>query len=355
MDAQSPPGGNNGPPERLWRNSAQDSLRGNRTATQNGLGCDGGCAEYRHQYSNLMVQVGRRGATWRESGEGERSSRGEHQGGRRAAKRCAGLLRPSVGEIRGEPTARAGAPFARSDPRAEAGWSPAAQSPPIRRCARSASGAESTTAARLRHGVPCRPRGLVFRTVTIPLTEQAESERHGVSFIHIRLPVCPVQLHADARRAHLRAGHRGRGGHPPTPADPARAGGLRGHRGAPRAATASGSSTRVHPDIVILDVGLPDLDGWQVLERIRDMSDVPVLMLTALGDRAGQGPRAQRRSRRLPDQAVQPGRAAGPPPGHPPAPGARRQRPGHHLRRRHGSTSTSPTRKCHARRRSRSS
>jgi DNA-binding response OmpR family regulator len=38
-----------------------------------------------------------------------------------------------------------------------------------------------------------------------------------------------------------------------------------------------------HHDIVILDVGLPDLDGWQVLERIRDMSDVPVLMLTALG------------------------------------------------------------------------
>ena len=35
------------------------------------------------------------------------------------------------------------------------------------------------------------------------------------------------------------------------------------------------------PDIVILDVGLPDLDGWQVLERIRDMSDTPVLMLTA--------------------------------------------------------------------------
>jgi DNA-binding response OmpR family regulator len=40
---------------------------------------------------------------------------------------------------------------------------------------------------------------------------------------------------------------------------------------------------QAHPDIVILDVGLPDLDGWQVLERIRDMSDVPVLMLTALG------------------------------------------------------------------------
>jgi DNA-binding response OmpR family regulator len=38
---------------------------------------------------------------------------------------------------------------------------------------------------------------------------------------------------------------------------------------------------QVRPDLVILDVGLPDLDGWQVLERIRDMSDAPVLVLTA--------------------------------------------------------------------------
>jgi DNA-binding response OmpR family regulator len=37
------------------------------------------------------------------------------------------------------------------------------------------------------------------------------------------------------------------------------------------------------PDLVVLDIGLPTLDGWQVLERIRDMSDVPVLMLTAHG------------------------------------------------------------------------
>ena len=38
---------------------------------------------------------------------------------------------------------------------------------------------------------------------------------------------------------------------------------------------------QARPDVVILDVGLPDLDGWQVLERIRDMSDAPVLVLTA--------------------------------------------------------------------------
>jgi DNA-binding response OmpR family regulator len=35
------------------------------------------------------------------------------------------------------------------------------------------------------------------------------------------------------------------------------------------------------PDIVILDVSMPDLDGWETLERIRDLSDVPVLMLSA--------------------------------------------------------------------------
>jgi DNA-binding response OmpR family regulator len=35
------------------------------------------------------------------------------------------------------------------------------------------------------------------------------------------------------------------------------------------------------PDLVILDVNMPTLDGWATLERIRDLSDVPVLMLTA--------------------------------------------------------------------------
>jgi DNA-binding response OmpR family regulator len=37
------------------------------------------------------------------------------------------------------------------------------------------------------------------------------------------------------------------------------------------------------PDVVILDIGLPEMDGWTVLERIRDLSDVPVLILTANG------------------------------------------------------------------------
>jgi DNA-binding response OmpR family regulator len=37
------------------------------------------------------------------------------------------------------------------------------------------------------------------------------------------------------------------------------------------------------PDLVILDVLMPGLDGWETLARIRDVTDVPVLMLSARG------------------------------------------------------------------------
>ena len=36
--------------------------------------------------------------------------------------------------------------------------------------------------------------------------------------------------------------------------------------------------------LVILDVMMPKMDGWQVCREIREMSDVPIIMLTAKGD-----------------------------------------------------------------------
>jgi two-component system KDP operon response regulator KdpE len=38
------------------------------------------------------------------------------------------------------------------------------------------------------------------------------------------------------------------------------------------------------PDLVLLDVMLPDLDGFEVLRTIREVSTVPVIMLTAKGE-----------------------------------------------------------------------
>ena len=38
------------------------------------------------------------------------------------------------------------------------------------------------------------------------------------------------------------------------------------------------------PDLVILDLGLPDLDGIEVCRRIREFSGVPIVVLSAYGD-----------------------------------------------------------------------
>lgn len=40
------------------------------------------------------------------------------------------------------------------------------------------------------------------------------------------------------------------------------------------------------PDIIVLDLMLPGIDGWEVCRRIRKNNDVPILMLTARDDEA---------------------------------------------------------------------
>ena len=41
---------------------------------------------------------------------------------------------------------------------------------------------------------------------------------------------------------------------------------------------------RHQPDLVLLDIMMPDMDGWEVCKRLREMSDVPIIFLTARGD-----------------------------------------------------------------------
>ncbi|MDD2922091.1 MAG: response regulator transcription factor, partial [Anaerolineales bacterium] len=38
------------------------------------------------------------------------------------------------------------------------------------------------------------------------------------------------------------------------------------------------------PDLIVLDVTMPQMDGWETLKRIREVSDIPVIMLTARDD-----------------------------------------------------------------------
>eukprot|EP00961_Rhodomonas_salina_P226434 3061547-Rhodomonas_salina.1 len=39
-----------------------------------------------------------------------------------------------------------------------------------------------------------------------------------------------------------------------------------------------------NPNLIVLDIMIPKLDGYGVCQEIRKESDVPIIMLTALGD-----------------------------------------------------------------------
>jgi two-component system, OmpR family, response regulator RegX3 len=53
-----------------------------------------------------------------------------------------------------------------------------------------------------------------------------------------------------------------------------------------RAATGAEALTAPEPDIVLLDLRLPDMDGLDVCRRLRERSQVPIIIVTARGEEA---------------------------------------------------------------------
>jgi len=62
---------------------------------------------------------------------------------------------------------------------------------------------------------------------------------------------------------------------------------LKGHgyqvHGAESATEGLETATRLQPDLILLDLGLPDLDGTEVIERIRSRTSTPIVVLSVRG------------------------------------------------------------------------
>jgi len=53
-----------------------------------------------------------------------------------------------------------------------------------------------------------------------------------------------------------------------------------------RAATGAAALEASEPDVILLDLRLPDIDGLDVCRRLRERSDVPIIVVTARGEEA---------------------------------------------------------------------
>ena len=54
------------------------------------------------------------------------------------------------------------------------------------------------------------------------------------------------------------------------------------------------AARELRPDVVLLDIQLPDIDGFQVTARLADGEAGPVVVLTSTRDRADYGERVER-------------------------------------------------------------
>jgi DNA-binding NarL/FixJ family response regulator len=54
------------------------------------------------------------------------------------------------------------------------------------------------------------------------------------------------------------------------------------------------AARKLRPDVVLLDIQLPDIDGFEVTARLRDGETGPVVVLISTRDRADYGPRVDR-------------------------------------------------------------
>jgi two-component system KDP operon response regulator KdpE len=59
-----------------------------------------------------------------------------------------------------------------------------------------------------------------------------------------------------------------------------------------------------HPNLVITDLQMPEMDGLELCREIRKISEVPIIVLSVKGERAPKGCRSRCGGRRLCDKAV---------------------------------------------------